>query len=95
MQLIARTTMTHVPPVPSTGVLPSGQTVTLAQAESIFRWLEGMSDVSFRYVDDGCYAQAHLMIRRMQQRGLRPAKVWSFANGEQDCTCGGPTATAS
>ncbi len=72
----------RVPPVSATVVRPSADTVTLAEATSIFRWLAGMSDVSFRYVDDGCYARAHLMIRRMQARGLRPAKVWSFANGE-------------
>ncbi len=72
----------HAPPVSATVVRPSSDAVTLAEATRVFRWLAGMSDISFGYVDDGCYARAHLMIRRMQARGLRPAKVWSFANGE-------------
>jgi hypothetical protein len=33
-------------------------------------------------VDDGCYARCHLMVLHMQALGLRPAKVWTFANGE-------------
>jgi hypothetical protein len=82
VQLLARTTMTHVPAVPEVGPLSHSETVTLAEAKRVFDWLAGMQDISFGYVDDGCYARAHLMIQRMQARGLRPAKVWSFANGE-------------
>jgi hypothetical protein len=82
VQLLARTTLTHVPPVPEVGPMASSDTVTLAEAKRTFDWLAGMQDISFGYVDDGCYARAHLMIKRMQARGLKPAKVWSFANGE-------------
>jgi pentatricopeptide repeat protein len=37
-------------------------------------------DISFRYVKDGCFARAHLMVRRMQSQGVKPAKVWAIAN---------------
>jgi len=82
VQIHARVTMTRVPARPRTGSLPSGETITLAQANQVFRWMAGQSDISYRYPADGCYARAHLMIRRMVRRGMKPWKVWTFANGE-------------
>jgi hypothetical protein len=81
VQVLPRFTMTRLPDRPRTGTLPAGETVTPRQAAEVFRWLAGMRDIAFRYPADGCYARAHLMVRRMQGRGLAPAKVWSFANG--------------
>jgi hypothetical protein len=74
-------TMAHLPNRPRTPSLPASDTVTLKQAAQVFRWLAGQKDIAFRYPTDGCYARAHLMIRRMQKRGLKPWKVWAFANG--------------
>jgi hypothetical protein len=81
VEVHARITMTHVPSRPKAGLLPISQTVTQQQAGEVFRWMASQRDIAFRYPSDGCYARAHLMIRRMQQRGLKPWKVWSFANG--------------
>jgi hypothetical protein len=42
--------------------------------------MAAQQDIAFGYPADGCYARAHLMVQRMQQMGLTPGKVWSFAN---------------
>jgi hypothetical protein len=74
-------TMPHLPARPKTPSLSVGATVTLQQAAQVFRWLASQRDIAFRYPSDGCYARAHLMVRRMQQRGYKPHKVWAFQNG--------------
>jgi hypothetical protein len=81
VEISARITLTHVPARPKAGLLPISQTVTAEQARQAFRWMASQKDIAFRYPTDGCYARAHLMVRRLQQRGLKPWKVWSFANG--------------
>lgn len=82
VEIHTRVTLTRVPPRPKSGILPSHQTVTLAQAHQAFRLMAAQRDIAFRYPADGCYARAHLMVRRMQTRGLSPFKVWTFANGD-------------
>ncbi|MFO0968861.1 MAG: protein-glutamine glutaminase family protein [Gemmataceae bacterium] len=67
---------TTTPRVTTSGVL------TLAQAEKLFRDMASQRDIAFRYVKDGCYARAQLMIERMIARGIQPVRVWSFGNGE-------------
>jgi len=49
-------------------------------AAALFALLAAQGDIAFGYPVDGCYARAHLMVQRMQQMGLTPGKVWSFAN---------------
>jgi hypothetical protein len=44
--------------------------------------MASQKDIAFHFPADGCYARAHLMIRRMQKQGFKPYKVWSFANGD-------------
>lgn len=34
--------------------------------------------IPFKYPDDGCYARAHEMCRRMQDAGAAPQKVWIY-----------------
>jgi hypothetical protein len=76
-------TVARVPARPKTANMPVGYTVTPRQAIQVFRWMASQRDIAFRYPTDGCYARAHLMILRMQKAGFKPAKVWSFANGEE------------
>lgn len=83
VQILARFTLTKVPPRPATGTLPASETVSYQQAVQIFNWLATQGDIAFRFPIDGCYARAHLMIRRMQKRGFKPYKVWTFANGDE------------
>jgi hypothetical protein len=73
--------MSHVPDRTKSKDLPTDETVTFKEAAQIFKWLATQHDIAYRFPADGCYARAYLMIRRMQNRGLTPFKVWSFANG--------------
>jgi hypothetical protein len=83
VQIHATMTLTHgTPSRPSTGTLPTGRTVSYQKAQAVFRWMASQRDIAFHFPADGCYARAHLMIRRMQKNGFHPAKVWSFENGE-------------
>jgi hypothetical protein len=60
--------------------------VTLDQAKWLFHLMATQTDISFRFPKDGCYARAHLMVKRMQRMGYQPGKVWSFARmGESLC----------
>src|SRR5262245_56254951 len=76
------TTLARVPARPKVAKFDAQKTITSQQAGEIHRWMAGQTDIAFRYVPDGCYARAHLMIARMKGRNLHAYKVWSFANGE-------------
>src|SRR5262249_2445987 len=67
------------PPTPS--LIPV-QVLSVAQAETAFARMAAQSDIAFHYPNDGCYARAHLMVRRMQSMGIHARKAWTFANGE-------------
>jgi hypothetical protein len=82
VQISSKVTLARVPPRPKAGTLPASETVSPQQAVQLFRLMANQQDIAFRFPADGCYARAHLMIRRMQQRGFKPWKVWTFANGE-------------
>ncbi len=68
-----------LPARPKVKVVPQKDTVTLEQARAVFAWLASQEDITFRYVEDGCYARTHLMIRRMQAMGLNPGRVWAIS----------------
>jgi uncharacterized Zn-binding protein involved in type VI secretion len=53
-------------------------------AAALFAIMAAQPDIAFAYPADGCYARAHLMAQRMQQLGVTPGKVWSFASGQDD-----------
>jgi hypothetical protein len=40
--------------------------------------------LALRFSADGCYARTHLMVQRLLDRGLAPAKVWAFASSATD-----------
>jgi hypothetical protein len=82
--LLARTTLTRPPSrIPKSNV-GGTKAVSPQQAVAVFRWMAAQRDIAFRFPIDGCYARAHIMCRRMQQRGLRPAKVWAFAVSKKE-----------
>jgi Glutaminase len=58
------------------------ETISAAQAQRLFAELAGRRDIAFRFPADGCYARAHLMCVQLFGRGVRPRKVWTFANGQ-------------
>ncbi len=61
-----------------------GNPLSAAEASALFAQMAGQQDIAFRYVIDGCYARTHLMMRRMQARGIQARKVWSFARAPQE-----------
>jgi hypothetical protein len=79
---ISNAPIPRTPQRKATGLLPPSETVTLTKAKEVFNWMARQKDIAFRFPTDGCYARAHLMIRRMQRNGFRPRKVWAFANGD-------------
>lgn len=56
--------------------------ISREEAQQIFRVMADQKDIAFRFVKDGCFARAYLMIERMKAMGLEPGRVWSFENGE-------------
>jgi hypothetical protein len=70
------------PPRPTTNLLPASETTSYAKCAEIFNLMAAQRDIAFRFPIDGCYARAHLMCERMIQRGLKPRKIWSVANGD-------------
>jgi hypothetical protein len=82
VQVHSRVTMAKVPARPKTATLPLSETVSEKQLAQIFRWAAGMRDIAFRFPADGCYARAHIMITRLERKGFKPYKVWSFQNGD-------------
>ncbi|HEX4622293.1 MAG TPA: protein-glutamine glutaminase family protein [Myxococcaceae bacterium] len=45
-------------------------------------WPKGLTphSVPFKYIPDGCYARAHMMIDRMQQDGYASSKIFAIGN---------------
>jgi hypothetical protein len=67
-------------PQPRASSLTSvSQPIGLDQARKLFNTMAAQKDISFRFPTDGCYARAHIMVRRLQHMGYKPGKVWSFA----------------
>jgi hypothetical protein len=62
----------------------SGPAITAKEAIKVFDLMAGQPDISFRFPIDGCYARAHLMVRRMQALGYRPGKAWTFARSKRE-----------
>ncbi|HYD18139.1 MAG TPA: protein-glutamine glutaminase family protein [Patescibacteria group bacterium] len=54
------------------------QPVTLQQAIEIFDRIAAMKDLGFDAPHEGCFARAHLSLRRMFGMGLTPKKAWAF-----------------
>ncbi|MFO0930722.1 MAG: protein-glutamine glutaminase family protein [Gemmataceae bacterium] len=81
VEVLPRLAIKRLPASAPSALLPRDQTVTPENAQKAFRWLAGQRDIAFRFPADGCYARAHLMVKRLRKQGYKPAKVWAFANG--------------
>lgn len=56
--------------------------VTLAEALGIFDTLADLPDIAFGYINDGCYARAHIMCRKLVEMGVIPKKAWAFEDDD-------------
>jgi hypothetical protein len=81
-EIQARVAMKRVPARQPSGQMANNLVVTPKQAWAAYRMMLAQKDIAFKFPADGCYARAHLMVRRMQAKGYKPYKVWSFANGD-------------
>ncbi len=53
--------------------------VTLEDAQAMFDNMAVESNIAFNYPIDGCYARAHIMIERLQEKyNVTPRKIWAF-----------------
>lgn len=46
------------------------------ELKSLFHFAQSMDDIAFGYKTDGCYARAHLMARRFEEKGYSVEKAW-------------------
>jgi Glutaminase len=54
------------------------------EAVAIFAEFAAAGDLALHFPADGCYARTHIMVQRLQDRGLAPFKVWAFAASHTD-----------
>lgn len=52
--------------------------ISQERAIEVFDLLKQMNNIAYGYTDDGCYARAHLMCRKLFDTGLMPEKAWAF-----------------
>jgi hypothetical protein len=57
-----------------------GNPLSADEGQAWFDWLGRMDDIAFMFPEDGCYARAHLMIKRLGEHGIRADRVWAIAN---------------
>jgi hypothetical protein len=81
-EIQARVALKRVPARQPSGQLANSLVVTPKQAWAAYRLMAAQKDIAFKFPADGCYARAHLMVRRLQAKGYKPYKVWTFANGD-------------
>ncbi len=46
------------------------------EVQELFKKAKNMKDIPFEYVQDGCYAKAHIMARRFEKMGIQVQKAW-------------------
>jgi hypothetical protein len=80
----------HLPKVPAPSLsgsraneLPLEDCITPQQAVALQKFMLAQKDIAYAFPIDGCYARAHLMCQRMEAKGYRPFKAWTFANGDE------------
>lgn len=54
--------------------------LTQDEVKDLFEQAKAMKDIAFGYKTDGCYARAHLMARRFEEKGYYVEKAW--VNGD-------------
>ena len=66
--------------------------LTTDQATTLFDNMKALTHVPFDFPDDGCYARAHEMYRKMQEQGIESGKAWNYG---RDFESGSPTLTVT
>ncbi len=63
---------------------PPASAISEERAREVFADLASQREIVFGYLEEGCHARAHLMVRRLLALGLVPRKVWTIAQGRHD-----------
>lgn len=63
---------------------PPQEPIELNQATAILAEFTATEELALRFPADGCYARTHVMVQRLLDRGLTPAKVWAFTASARD-----------
>lgn len=50
--------------------------LTEADVQRLFNEAKNMKDIPYGYKYDGCYARAHLLARRFEEKGIQTEKIW-------------------
>lgn len=62
------------------------KTISKEKAKELFDMAKEMNDIAWKFKQDGCYARAHLMARRFEEKGIYVDKAWVkgdlIANGK-------------
>lgn len=58
--------------------------ISCVEAVAAFDKLANMRNIAYGYTDDGCYARAHLMCRKLVDMDIVPEKAWAFETEKQD-----------
>lgn len=62
------------------GAKPNSAKQQCSLADDVFKEMAAQEDIAFKYPRDGCFARAQIMVERLQAKGLKVGKVWTFAN---------------
>jgi len=58
--------------------------ISCVEAVEAFDKLANMRNLAYGYTDDGCYARAHLMCRKLLGMGIVPEKAWAFETEDRE-----------
>lgn len=58
--------------------------ISCVEAVEAFDQLANMRNIAYGYTDDGCYARAHLMCRRLIDMDIIPEKAWAFETKDRE-----------
>ena len=58
------------------GAKSAPKAISPQEVQDLFQKALNMKDLPFAYVEDGCYARAHLMARRFEEMGYKVEKAW-------------------
>ena len=60
----------------------NSKAISLEEAQKLFDEAKGMNEIAWNYGNDGCYARAHLMAKKFEEKGIYTEKAWVQGNLE-------------
>jgi len=60
----------------------SDKAISIEEAKKLFDEARAMEEIAWNYGNDGCYARAHLMAKKFEEKGIYTEKAWVKGNLE-------------